>query len=324
MKIKKLLLPAMILFNAFSVGTFAQEEKEDVIRVETNLVTLNVSVTDKSGNYVKNLLKEDFDVFDKNIKQEIEQFSAEEAPIYFGIIYDLHPTTDERTTNVLEALRQFTKELKQKDNFFVTVFNERGSLTTGFVPTGEQIQKFLTGIKPTTPNSLYDAIYAASGKVREVKNSKQVLLILTDGEDHSSHHSLKELRLHLRSINLPIYTIDFNNEENRLWGYSDIHLNGARRTLGLAETNELNRTALAEISRTSGGASFERMIKNRIFLQTIFQKVYAEVATQYVIGFYPDNLDGKWHKLKVRIKDEKGKELRLSNRKGYQSLVRKN
>jgi Ca-activated chloride channel family protein len=309
-------LLTVVLLTAFSVNSFAQD---DVIRVETNLVTLNVSVTDKNGNYVKNLRKEDFEVFDKNIKQEIEQFSAEEAPIYFGIVYDLHPTTDERTENVLEALRQFTKELKEKDNFFVTVFNERGSLTTDFVPTGEQIQKFLTDIKPTTPNSLYDAIYAASGKVREVKNSKQILLVLTDGEDHSSHHSLKELRLHLRSINLPVYIIDFNNQEKRLWGYSDIHLNEARQTLGLAETNELNRAALAEISRTSGGTAFERMIQNRIFLQTIFKKVQAEVETQYVIGFYPDEFDGKWHKLKVRVKDEKDKKFRLTNRKGYQS-----
>ena len=319
MKIIKLLLAA-ILLNAFSVGTYAQDE---TISVETNLVTLNVAVTDKNGNYVKNLKKEDFDVFDKNIRQEIGQFSAEESSVYFGIVYDLHPTTDERTKNVLDAMRQFTKELKQKDDFFITVFNERGSLTTDFVPTNEQIQTALSDAKPNTPNALYDAVFSASGKVRERKNVKQILIVLTDGEDHSSHHSLKELRLHLRGINLPVYTINFDNQNQHSWGYTDIHRGQQRQTLGAFETNALNRVALDELSRTSGGQSFEQMIQNRLFLYTICKKVLAEVENQYIIGFYPESVDNKWHKLKVNVKAPKGNKYNLSNRKGYQNPTQK-
>jgi len=319
MKVIKL-LPAIVLFAAMSGGAFAQEE---TISVETNLVTLNVAVTDKNGNYVKNLKKEDFEVFDKNVKQEIEQFSAEESPVYFGIVYDLHQTTDERTKNILDSLRQFTKELKQKDNFFITVFNERGSLTTDFVPTGEQIQTALLDAKPNSPNSLYDAVFAASSKVRENKSSKQILIILTDGEDHSSHHSLKELRLHLRGINLPTYTISFADQNQRLWSYTDIYRGQQKQTLGATETNQLNRAALDELSRTSGGQSFEQMIQNRLFLYTILRKVQTEVENQYVIGFYPETVDNKWHKLKVAVKAEKGGKFRLSNRRGYQSLTKK-
>jgi Ca-activated chloride channel family protein len=319
MKTIKLLLTA-ILLTIFSVSAFAQD---DTITVETNLVTLNVVVTDKKGNYVKNLKKEDFEVFDQNIKQEIEQFSADESPVYFGIVYDMHSTTDERTKNVLDALRQFTGELKQKDNFFITVFNERGSLTTDFVPTNEQIQTTLTNTKPNTPNSLYDAIFTASGKVREHKNSKQILMVLTDGEDNSSHHSLKELRLHLRGVNLPVYTIGFDDQNRHSWGYTDIYRGQQRQTLRAFETNALNRVALNELSRTSGGQSFEQMIQNRLFLYTICKKVLAEVENQYVIGFYPENFDGKWHKLKVSVKATNGGKYYLSNRKGYQNPVKK-
>ena len=320
MKTIKLLLLTAIILTTFSGATFAQEE---TISVETNLVTLNVAVTDRNGNYVKNLKKENFEVFDKNVRQEIEQFSAEESPVYFGIVYDMHSTTNERTTNVLDALRQFTKELKQKDNFFITVFNERGSLTTDFVPTNQQIETALSDAKPNTPNSLYDAVFAASSKVRENKNAKQILVIMTDGEDNASHHSLKELRLHLRGINLPVYTINFNNQDRRSWGYTDIHRGMQRQSLGTFETNQLNIAALDELSRTSGGQSFEQMIQNRLYLYTIYKKVLAEVENQYVIGFYPETVDNKWHKLKVNVKDAKGNKYKLSNRKGYQSLRRK-
>lgn len=316
MKSIKILLPAFILLTATFINTFAQDD--DVISVETNLVTLNVAVTDKDGNYINNLTREDFEVFDGKLKQSIEQFSSEDAPVYFGIVYDMHQTSDEQTKNVLEALKQFSAQLKQDDNYFVTVFNERGSLTTDFVPTTEQIGKFLSDANPSTPNSLYDAIYAASEKARERKNAKQVLLVLTDGEDKGSHHSLKELRLRLRSVNLPVYTVNFAQADRRVWNYTDIYRGRQWKTLDVYETGELNKAALAEISKTSGGASFEKMIYSRLYLYTIFTKILTEVESQYVIGFYPETVDGKWHKLKVSVKAGQGK-LKLSNRKGYQS-----
>src|SRR5687767_11075955 len=111
--IKSLILNVILLL-AFCAYAFPQD---DVIEVETNLVTVNVAVTDKNGNFVKGLKRENFQLFDNNEKQEIEQFSAEQSAVAFGIIYDMHPTTSERSANVLGALRQFTKELKPNDNF---------------------------------------------------------------------------------------------------------------------------------------------------------------------------------------------------------------
>jgi len=321
MKFVKSLLLTAALISAVSIYATAQDD--DTIRVETNLVTLNIAVTDRNGSYIKGLQKKDFQILDNNFPRVIDEFSAQEATVSFGIVYDMHPTTGERSANVLESLRTFTKDLKSKDNFFVTVFNERGSLTTDFVPTNRQIETFLNDVKPSTPNSLYDAIFAASGKIRERKNSKQVLLVLTDGEDHSSHHSLKELRLHLRSANLPIYTIAFHDENKRQWGYSDLYRNQGRQTLGLTETNELNKAVLAEISKTSGGQTFQREIQSRLFIYAICKKIQTEVENQYVLGFYADSFDGKWHKLKVRVDGGKNRKLRLSNRRGYQSPTAK-
>lgn len=302
--------------TAFSVFSAAQDEP---IRVATNLVTVSVAVTDKNGNYIKGLKREDFEVWDERAKQPIDSFSAEDVPVSFGIVYDLHPTTDERTKTVLDALRQFTKDLKQKDYFFVTVFNEKGSLTTEFVPNNAQIDANLADAKPSTPNSLYDAIYAASEKIRERRNTKQVLLVLTDGADNNSHHSLKELRTHLRSVNLPVYSVAFAADNNNSFGYYDLHRQTGRQMLGATETSQLNTAALAELSKSSGGQTFDRAVRNRYLLFGVFKKVLGEVENQYVLGFYPDSADGRWHKLKVSVKAPNGVKYKLSNRKGYQS-----
>ena len=314
--IKSFILTGIIL-STFTTVSFAQD---DPIRIETNLVTVNVAVTDKRGNYIKGLKREDFEILDNRTNQPIDTFSAEDVPVSLGIVYDLHPAAGERTKIVLDALGQFTKDLDSKDYFFVTVFNERGSLTTEFVPNEEQINANLTDAKPVTPNSLYDAIFAASKKVRERRNTKQVLLVLTDGEDQSSHHSLKELRAHLRSVNLPVYSVAFGaDNRGQQFGFYDLYRTTGRQTLGAAEASRLNTAALNEISKSSGGQTFDLAVQNRYLLFGVFKKVLGEVENQYVLGFYPDTTDGKWHKLKISVKTPNGKKYKLSNRKGYLS-----
>jgi Ca-activated chloride channel family protein len=313
---------SMIAFGIVFLATSSAAAQDEVVNVETNIVTLNVAVTDKSGNYVKGLKKSDFSLTDNAMRQDIDTFSSEQAPISFGIVYDLHPSTEEHTSTVLAALEQFVKGLRAEDTYFVTVFNEKGSLTTEFVPSREQLDKFLAEKDARAANSLYDAIFAASEKVRKSGNSKKVLLVLTDGADHTSHHSLKELRLHLRSINLPVYSMTFSNTAGRIYGYTDIYGGTPRRTLGRLDYSDLDRGAIAEISKATGGQSFEDSIRNKYYLAGLLGKVSDEVRNQYVLGFYPDKLDGRWHRLKVAVDGQRSKKLKVSNRKGYQSPKR--
>jgi len=316
MKLHKYLMIAIILTTA-SIASPAQEEP---VRVDTNLVTVNTTVTGKGGVYIKDLKKENFEILDNRVKQNIDEFSAGEASVAFGIIYDMHPTTDEKSAAVLEAVRQFVKDLGQNDSYFVTVFNEKGSLTTDFVPTAEQVRVFLADGSAKGPRSLYDAIYAASEKSRLQKDTKRILLVLTDGADHNSDHNLKELRLHLRSINLPVYAVTFNEENKRQYGYVDLYRSQPRQTFGAFEASELDKGVIAELSKTSGGHAYERSVQNRVYLASIFRKVLADVRNQYVLGFYPEESDGRWHKLKVTVKSEPGpRRPKVSSRKGYQS-----
>ncbi len=307
---KKITIFAVL--GLFAIGAVAQD---DTLRVATNLVTLNVAVTDRSGNAARRLTMKDFIVTDNGKAQNIESFSDGSAPVSFGIVYDQHPTTNEQTRSVLAALKQFTGGLGSTDDFFVTVFNDRGSLTTDFVPSDDQIVRQADrGV-----TFLYDAIFAASNRVTKARNNKRVLLVLTDGADHNSQHSLKELKNHLRSINLPVYAITFGGTDRRMFAYSDIFREGPRQTLRIAETSDLDRGAIADLSKTSGGQTYDGNMRNRVYLPALMGKVSDEVKGQYVLGFYPDQLDGKYHKLKVTVSGQKEKRLKISSRKGYQS-----
>ena len=306
----------MLLITGLQLSVTAQE---DVLRVETNLVSLNVAVTDKKGNYVRGLTREQFVVTDSGVRQDIETFAAESSPASIGIVYDMHPGSREQTASVIDALRQFTQKLGQRDRYFVNVFGNNGSLTTEFVPTMEQIRDFVENGDPKRSLSLYDAIFAASKKVSTMENPKRILIILTEGADHNSMHSLKELRMHLRSVNLPVYSVTFGRDNRRMYGYADLYRSGPRQTFDPFETSQLDRGVIAEISKSTGGQSFEGNVRNRYYLTALCDKVLKDISNQYVIGFYPESPDGKWHKLKVTIAGPGARTYRVASRRGYQS-----
>lgn len=316
MKITLKIIIFAAIISIYPTGIFAQDEP---VRIETNLVTLNVAVTDKKGNYVSGLSKDNFIVTDNGLRRNLDTFSSENAPASIGVVYDLHPTADERTASVLSALKQFTQKLTERDDYFINVFGNNGNLTTEFVPTEKQVRDFVENGDRKGPTSLYDAIFAASNKVAGMKNPKKILIILTDGTDHNSEHSVKELRLHLRNINLPVYSVTFSENNKKMFGYADLYRSGPRQTFDAAESSDMDRAILAELSKTTGGQSFEGSIRNRYYLTALCAKVLTEINNQYLIGFYPENGDGKWHRLRVSLAAPNAGKYKITSRRGYQS-----
>jgi len=305
---------AIIIFT--SIPTPAQDEVE---RVETNLVTMNVAVTDSKGNDVRGLSKSDFTLLDNGRPQEIDSFSAQSTPVSIGIVYDMHPTTDDLTFSVLDALKTFTRGLGNNDDYFVNVFGESGSLTTEFVPTRDQLAKFVADGGRSGPISLYDAVFAAANKVSQMKNPKKILLLLTDGSDQNSQHSLKQLKTHLRSVNVPLYAVTFSNDPREFFSYVDLTQKGPRQVFRVDERSGVDTAALAELSKTTGGQTFEGSLRNRYYLAALCQRVMSEISNQYVIGFYPDSRDNKWHRLSLSVRTPASARYNLSTRRGYQS-----
>ena len=299
---------------AFCVAAIGQT---DPIRVETDLVVMNVTVTDRSGVFVKGLEKDDFVVTDNGAKQQIDMFSASDSALSIGIVYDMHDA-DGQASNVLEALKRFTGRLGPEDDYFVMIFNEKGSLKAEFVPDIDQVRRHLSDPEKGTPSSLYDAIIAAGDHTRNLRHAKKYLIVFSDGADRDSRHSQKELTQRLRGINLPLYSLTFRPDDIRQISYVDIGRKGPRQAFRVGEASELDRNVVAELSKSTGGGAFESDIRNRVYLSALAGKFLDEARNQYVIGFSPESGDGKWHKLKVSV-SRGGKSLKADSRTGYQS-----
>jgi VWFA-related protein len=305
----------IVLATILTTAVFSQDDKP--IKIETNLVNINVAISDKRGDFVKDLTKENFEIFDNTTKQKIEYFSTSEAPISFGIVYDMHPTTDERTKAVLESLREFTKNLRKKDDFFTLIFNKRGSLIVDFIPTVEQLNTHLTG-KYREPNALYDAIYKATEKIAERPNFKRVLLVITDSADHNSEHRFNEIEKQLKTLDAQVYTILW--DESKKWEYADVTVSGESRTRVSSDASQLSRAALQALAVRTGGAVQSPTVQNAGELYKIYTQIAFEMRRQYTLGFYPETVDGKWHDLRINLRSVKGaNKMSLTYRTGYQS-----
>lgn len=306
-----------IIFCFLILSEFVAAQDDDIVRIETNIVSIGVNVRDKSGNFVRDLPKEAFEIYDNKIRRSIDLMSIDDAPVSYGIVYDLHPTTFDRTATILNALKTFTETLREKDDFFTVVFNENGSLETGFVPSVEQVRTHLSTLEKDKPSSLYDALYVAGQKLKSKNSAKKTLIILTDGRDQNSHHSFNTLKFQLRSFNVQVFSIFLDDKEK--WGFSDISLERRRMPVDFDDP-ALDRAAIDELAKDSGGNTRTPFVESEAELVRILGKIANDMQAQYSIGFVKEDSEQSWHEIEVKLAPKfRDRKLRLSYKKGYQS-----
>ena len=322
------LLIALILTTL--VSTLGQSPpnspQEDSVVVSTNLVTVNVIVTDEKGKYVKGLKADQFSIFDENARQKIAHFSAGSASVSIGIVYEVHNASASQVSAPLAALKQFVATLSEGDTFFFTAYGSNGSVTSDFIPSAAQLTEHLSVVKPGGPSALYDAMYAAAGRLRQSPNLKRALLVISDGNDDRSNHSYDDLRSRLREFDAQIYAIGIADPTmgqfagHRRWGFEDFSRQTGRRYFLLNTDAEMGRAVLAEMARVSGGTAYTPETENEPELTGICTQIARELREQYTLGFYPsDSRSLKWHRIKVLVKPARSSSrFSLSYRNGYQ------
>ena len=326
--IRVLTLVCGVFLLAASVVTAGRAQDGDKITVSANLVGVNVSVTDGRGRYVAGLTRDQFEVYDDGVRQRITHFAAGDAPVSLGVVYDMHPTTHNHMAAVLGALRRFAGGLRPDDDFFLVVFNERGSATVGFVPTAEQIEEHLKFIRPREPNSLYDAVYLAATEIRSRPWAKKALVVVSDGVDHGSRHGYGELRRAVGAFDVQLYGITINAQNPGVeawtgrWMFEDLTRQVGVRASTAGAESALGQAAIGEMARASGGATYTPQAQSERELLDVCERVASEMRRQYTLGFYPADArgDARWHKLRVRVKLPGGAgRMRLSYREGYRA-----
>lgn len=324
------LITVLLLASMFTVvgQSPPNSTQEEPVVVSTNLVTVNVIVTDKKGRYVKGLKSDQFSIYDENARQKIAHFSGGTAPVSIGIIFEIHSGMPAHVSAMLAALRQFVATLSERDRFFFTAYSSNGSVTTEFIPSVNQIIEHLSVVKPGGPSALYDVVYSAAGRLRESRNLKRALLVISNGQDDQSRHSYNELRNRLREFDAQIYTIGIADPAMdqfagyRRWVFEDFTRQTGRRSFLLNTEAEIGRAVLAEMARVSGGTAYTPESESEPELTGICTQIALELREQYTLGFYPSDLPSKkWHRIKVRVKpSESSASFSLSYRKGYQRV----
>lgn len=302
-----------------SAGLVFGQDVESPVRIGTQLVSASVSVKDANGNPVKGLDVAQFKIFDDDARQTIEYFSKADAGVTFGVVYDMHPTTAEHTRVVLDSLRDFAKGLPGADDFFLVMFNDRGSLTTEIVPDLAQVGRHLANPTAREPRSLYDAIHVAKDKLSHGKNIKRTLIVITDSADHNSRHNASEIVSELRTSDMRVYAIvPYQNVES-FYGYED--LSAAQEARLWSDASPADRSALNSMTIRSGGTTFPTSLRREASIAKILQVISGDLHDQYVFGFYPTSVgNGKWHEIKIKLDAGRaGKGFVLTYRPGYQS-----
>ena len=298
---------AVSVFGLAQVPVGAQQVapiRSDDVRLNRDIVTVHITVSDPYGRFVTGLEKSHFEIFDDKLKQEIEFFSDDDAPVTLGIVYDVSGSMTSKLQRSLHALRRFVETSHNDDEFFLVGFNQRAQLVRDFTSSGESVINSLSLVSPDGKTALYDAAYLGVEKARQGHHTKRAILVISDGQDNSSRYTFNELRTLVKEADVQLYAI----------GVLDVN----DGTLGLA-----GQAILEELSRVTGGRAFFPQSEEE--LVDVCTQIALELRHQYSVGYYPTTnvRDGRWHKIKVKVDPPAGlPRLSVRAKEGYFGVKR--
>lgn len=279
------------------------ESRSAHLRVDTNLVLVNVSVTTPLNQFVTGMEKEHFRIFEDKVEQKITMFGSVDAPISVGLVFDASGSMGSKLTKSRQAAAQFFKTANPEDEFFLIQFNDRPELVIPFTTNTEEIQNRLTFTQAKGRTALLDGVYLAMHEMKKAKNPRKAILILSDGGDNSSRYTESEIRNLVREADVQVYAIGI---------FEPLSARG-RTAEELAGPG-----LLSELAEQTGGRHFP--VDNINELPDVAAKIGIELRNQYVIGYSPTNQerDGKYRRIQVKLVQPRGlPPLKPTYRQGY-------
>ncbi len=280
----------------------APDPKQKPIILKTELVLVNTTVTDPYRRLVTGLEKDNFQLFEDGIEQEVTKFSSEDVPISIGVVFDMSGSMSDKVNKARQSAIQFLRTANPQDEFLLVSFNERAELTSRFTSSVEDLQTRMMYTVARGRTALLDAVYLGLSQMRSAHNAKKALLIISDGGDNHSRYSEHDVRNFVKEADVQVYAM------------------GIFDTPGAAKTSEENEgpSLLAELCDMTGGRVFA--VNDLDELPDIATKIGMELRNQYVLGYAPSNKtsDGRWRKIKVRVHPPRGlPPLTVYSRTGY-------
>src|ERR1700693_4539102 len=270
------------------------------IRTSVDLVVLRATVRDGKGAPVAGLGKEDFQVFEDKVPQQIESFSHEDVPVTVGLLIDNSGSMRSKRSDVINAALAFARSSNPEDQVFVVNFNEHVLMglpaNVKFAGNEQQLETALSRNKADGLTALYDAVAVALEHLKQGKWDKKVLIVISDGGDNASSHTLSQILSMVNQSSAILYTM----------GIFD------------ANDDDRNPRVLKQLSRISGGESFFPQSLDEIL--PVCQQIAHDIRNQYTISYAPANRksDGTYRTIEVKARNRSNHgRLTVSTRAGY-------
>jgi Ca-activated chloride channel family protein len=269
------------------------------LQLNANMVILSATVLNRHNTPVSGLSKDDFQVYEDGVLQQIRHFSHGDIPVTAGILVDNSGSMAPKRDDVIAAALAFVRSSNPQDQMFVVNFNDRVSfgLPAGvpFTDRQEQLQQALSGISAIGQTSLYDGVAVALDHLKLGSYEKKVLILISDGGDDASKHTLAQVIDMARRSAAIIYTIGIFDEQD----------------------GDQNPSVLKRLAKETGGEAFFPESSKEIV--SICEEIARDIRSQYTLTYVPANVsrDGRYRAIEVRASAPGRGRLSVRTRAGY-------
>jgi Ca-activated chloride channel homolog len=288
------------------LGTIEREGGKYTLHEDAYEVRLNATVLDSGGRSIQTLDKSAFTVYEDGVPQTIASFRHEDLPVSLGLLIDSSGSMYDKRVAVDKASLDFVKLSNPADEEFLVDFSWEAFIDTDFTNNIEKLREGLGYIKSSGGTAIYDALVASADYLsKNAKHPKQVLLVVTDGEDNASSATLEQTIRRIQDLDGPvIYCVGL------LFG-EDTDKRESRHARRVLET-------LAE--QTGGAAYFPKSVND---VDAIAAEVAQDIRTQYTISYHSTKAPalGGYREIHVEAKAKNFGRLSVRTRSGYYPRV---
>jgi VWFA-related protein len=268
------------------------------IRLEVRLVNLNVKATDNGGKVLAGLEKDDFQLFEDGVRQDITFFAPNTSPVNLLLLLDLSGSTKDKMKVMRKAAKKFIDSLNPSDRIAVAAFTRRFFVISDFTSDHALLKHRIDDIKNRNAGTaFYDAAWSALDMLAAIKEARKALVVLTDGVDNSldSHlktrHTFDELRERAAEEDSTIYPIYLDTE------MEEVKRHGPKQH----QVYAIARGQLNDLSEQTAGTMFKAVDEKD--LEGAYKRVAAELHSFYSMAYSPKNprSNGQWRKISVKV-----------------------
>jgi len=293
---------------ACATGCLAADQTAQAnFRVDANVVLINATVVDRNNRPVRGLARDSFRLFEERSERSIVYFGEEEIPLSLAIVFDTSRSMGAHISGARQALGAVLATSNLGDEFSLITFSDQPEVKVPWTRDVGEIQNGVLSSLPWGRTSLLDAVHLAITEMRQSKNLRRAILILSDGGDNHSRHSERELSRLLEEADVQMYAVELS-EVAALRDQSPEVLGGP--------------DLLDRLCYRAGGRYFQVMDKRE--LTAVADQIGKELRSQYLLGYVPASGadDGKFHHVQLKVLHPAGaSKLYVYWRRGYRRRV---